>query len=109
MNPRQPYINNVDIIDNLPTDRDLPSHQEIQILDSLFKEKYDTMTKILSGTKDVIIIGLVFLIFNLPQIDEIIKKFFPASVNSVYILVGIRVFLFMLCYFIIKNLYLVKK
>ena len=34
----------------------------------------DLIQKLLSGTKDVLIIGFIFLLFSLPQFDELLKK-----------------------------------
>ena len=51
-----------DNIDNLPVDKNIPSHSEIQIVDSVFKQKYTFFEKILSGTKDILIVGLLFLL-----------------------------------------------
>lgn len=96
-------------IDTLPTDKNVPNHAEIQIVDSLFKEQHTTIQKLLEGTKDVFIIGVLFLVISLPQSEGIIKRFFPSSENSIYIMLGIKCLLFMLAYFVVKNMYLVKK
>jgi hypothetical protein len=99
---------NSDLIDTLPTDQTMPSHAEIQIVDTLFKQN-STVQKLLSGTQDVLVVGLLFLLFSLPQIDMMIKKFVSSSNNSEYILLGIKCLLFMLVYFLVKNMYLAKK
>lgn len=98
-----------DVITNLPVDQSIPTHTEIQILDTLFKQKQGTIQRVFSGTKDVLIIGFLFILFSLPQIDELIKKFAPSAENSPYILMLVKTVLFMVAYFIIKNMYLVRK
>lgn len=103
------FDNNSDSIDALPTDQNNPTHAEIQIIDQLFKQKHSIVQKILSGTKDVLVIGFVFLLFSLPQFDEFLKKLIPTTENSPYILVAIKAVLFAFVYFLVKNLYLVRK
>lgn len=98
-----------DVIDNLPTDQTVPSHNEIQILDTLFRQKQGTVNHILSQSKDILIVGLLFVIFSLPQIDSIIIKFVPSAEQSPYIAVMIKCLMFMFVYFVLKNWYLVRK
>lgn len=98
-----------DPIQNLPTDPSPPSPSESQILDTLFKEKQGAVQKVLDGTKDILVAGLLFILFSLPQTDEYIRKFFPALATSPYILLFCKALAFMLIFFIIKNMYLVRK
>lgn len=98
-----------DVIDNLPTDQTVPSHNEVQILDTLFRQKQGTMQHILVHSKDVLIVGFLFVIFSLPQIDTLIEKFVPATASSPYILILIKCLLVMAIYFILKNWYLGRK
>jgi len=98
-----------DIIDNLPIDQSTPSHNEIQLVDTLFQKQKTMLQMIMSESKDVILIGFLFLLFLLPQIDEIIKKIIYSANNSEYILMISKVLLFMLAYFLLKNMYLVRK
>lgn len=103
------FDNNSDNINTLPTDQNNPTHAELQIVDQLFKQKHGTVQKILSGTKDVVIIGLVFLLFSLPQFDSLLKSFIPATEKSSYILITVKAVLFAFVYFLVKNVYLVRK
>lgn len=98
-----------DSIDNLPTDKNAPTHSEIEIVDTLFKEKQTTVQKLLEGTKDVLVLGFLFILFSLPQCDDIVYKFVPSAISSPYILVVVKAVAFMFIYFLIKNLYLVRK
>lgn len=97
-----------DIIENLPVDNSVLSHNEIRIVDQLFQRKKGLFDKILSNFKDILIIGTIFIFFSIHFIDDLIKKFIPSSNNSQYILIGVKTFLFMISYFIVKNLYLVQ-
>lgn len=98
-----------DRLDILPTDQNNPTHSEIQIIDTLFKQKHKTIRKILEGTQDILIAGVLFIILSLPQIDQIIKNAIPMTANSDTILLGIKSLCFMILFFIIRNLYLVRK
>jgi hypothetical protein len=115
MSINQPRItfgtNNIsgDIIDNLPTDQSAPSHNEIQLVDTLFQKQKTMLELIMTESKDVIVVGFLFLLFLLPQSDEIIKKFIHSANNSEYILMISKVLIFMLAYFILKNMYLVRR
>lgn len=99
---------NGDDINLLPVDENPPSHEEIEIVEKFFKQKMTTFQKIMSHTKDVLIVGILFILFSLTQIDDIIVKFIP-SAQSPYILLLIKAGFFMLVYFILKNWYLSRK
>ena len=98
-----------DYLNQLPIDKTTPTHNEIMIVDNLFKEKKGTFDKILEKTKDILVLAIFFIIFSLPQVDSLIKKFISVTNNSIYILIGIKASLFAISYFIIKNIYLVRK
>lgn len=97
-----------DPINTLPIDQIQPSTSEMQIIESLFKQQKN-INKLLSSTQDILLIGLLFIIFNIPQTDSIINKIFPTTTTSPYILLSIKTLIFMSSYFILKNIYLVRK
>lgn len=101
--------NSSDFIESLPTDKNPPTHTEIQIVDSLFKQQHTIIQKILVESKDVILVGFLFLLFSFPQIDDLIRKYIPSTETSIYIFIFSKTLLFMACYFLIKNMYLVRK
>ena len=103
------YDSNSDAIDILPTDQNIPTHSEIQIVDQLFKQNHTTIQKILIGLKDIIIVGILFLCFITPQFDDVLKRFVPSTESSPYILMFIKTLLFSFAYFLVKNIYLVRK
>ena len=108
INLSQPSLEG-DIIENFPVDQTIPSHNEIRIVDTLFKKKKSLFDRILQHTKDILIIGALFVIFSLPFIDGLIKKFIPITNKSQYIFIGIKTLMFMFSYFLIHNLYLARK
>ncbi len=101
--------NNEDPIDALPVDQNPPSQSEIQILDTLFKQTHTTTRKIFEGTKDVMLVGFLYILFSLPQIDTFVYKIAPSSQASPYILLFVKSLIYMLVYFVIKYMYLVRK
>jgi len=98
-----------DVIETLPVDQNPPSHNEMQILDTLFRKSNGTMQKLFDGTKDVMLVGLLFILLSIPQIDDVIRQFVPSTANSPYILILVKAICFMLLYFVIRNMYLVRK
>lgn len=98
-----------DVIEQLPADMSVPSHNEIRIVDQLFQQKKGIFDRILGQTKDIVVLGVLFIVLSLPFVDNLIRKFVTAAGTSPYILIGIKALLFVFTYFIIKNLYLARK
>lgn len=109
MSNNQPSVNFEipgDVLTNLPTDQTVPSHNEIQILDTLFKQKQGNIKHILHHSKDVLIVGILFLAVSLPQVDKLLIKFIPSTEKSPYILLLVKSIMMMVLYFVAKNWYL---
>jgi hypothetical protein len=98
-----------DKIDQLPIDQTVPSHNEIRIVDSLFQQKKGIVDKILNNLKELLIIGILFIAFYLPSVNEMIQKLVPLTSTSPYILLGVKTICVMILYFIINNFYLSRK
>jgi len=98
-----------DNIADLPIDNTQPNHEELRIVNTLFKEHKNTINTLVVEMKDLLIIGILFILLSLPQVDSIIQKVIPASVNSIYVLVGIKALIIMLGFWLIKYFYLSKK
>lgn len=98
-----------DKIEQLPIDQTVPSHNEIRIVDSLFQQKKGIVDKILNNLKELLIIGILFIAFSLPSVDEMIRKLVPPTSTSPYILLGVKTICVMMLYFIINNFYLSRK
>ena len=98
-----------DDINQLPSDESVPSYNEVRIVDKFFQQKKSIFDRILHQTKDIVILGALFIILSLPFVDNIIKKFVTITTTSPYILLGIKALIFVIVYFIIKNVYLVRK
>lgn len=105
----QSYQQNADIIGELPIDQSVPSHNEINMVNTLFKQNKSIIYNILDEIKSSILIGILFIIFSLPQIDEFIKKIIPAYAGSMYILLIVKAVILVIIFYLINNLYLMKK
>ena len=95
-----------DIIEQLPSDQTVPSHNEIRLVETLFQQKKTIVDKILTNTKDILIIGLLFIVISLQPVDELIKKFITITESSPYILIVVKALLLMILYFVVSNFYL---
>ena len=83
---------NSDLISDLPVDKNEPTPSEIQIIDTIFKKHKKTMNSIFLEAKESLIVGILFVIFSIPVVDSVIKRFIPSSNNSSYILLLIKIF-----------------
>lgn len=102
-------IQNGDIISDLPADETQPSHNEIRIVNALFKEHNNTLTAILKEGQDAILVALLFIILSFPQIDDMIKRFLPVTEKSEYFLIGFKALIIMILFWIVKHYYLARK
>lgn len=98
-----------DIIDNLPVDESIPSQNELQILDTLFKKQLSIFERLLHECKDILLAGFLFIIFSTPQSDTVLLKIVPQVQNSYYIRIIAKCVCFMFVYFVIKNLHLARR
>lgn len=105
-------ISNADLIKNLPTDKVQPSPDEIQMMDILFKNTSSSsygINNLLTELKDVLTLGILFILFSIPQLDTLFNKFIPITSTSPYILILSKTGFIMMFYWIIKHFYLMKK
>lgn len=109
--PGLPYQSQIkgDLIGDLPSDQTVLSHNEIRIVDTLFKQQQGVIEKILTNSKDVLLVGSLFMVFSLKPVDEFILKMIPFARNSEYSLLIVKTILIMVIFFLLKNLHLVRK
>ena len=98
-----------DPIIQLPTIGTQPNQQEIEIVNSLFQKHGNDIETIVSELKDSIIAGLIFIVLSLPQVDQLIKSFFPSISESPIILTVVKAIIFIILFYFIKNYALSKK
>ena len=99
-----------DDINMLPVDKNPPSVNEIHLVNSLFTEQNKgVLNTVLVEGKDAFLVGILFVLFSLPQVDELLFKLIPSSKNSIYILLGIKAIFIAVLWWIIKYFYLSRK
>jgi hypothetical protein len=95
-----------DDLSTLPTNNVIPAQSDIHMANTLFGENKTITDKLLHEGKDVIIVGLLFIILSMDYIDELVKKFIPVTVNSQYFLLIVKAVMMMLLYWVAKHFYL---
>lgn len=100
---------NADPIEQLPLDKSNPSHNEIQLLDMVFKQEQSTISKVASEMKIYIVLVVLYVLLALPQFDEYLSKLLPSISESFYMITVIKGFLLMITFYFISNLYTVRK
>ena len=100
---------NADSISDLPINQSQPSHNEIKLVDSLFKKHSSTIGNITKEFKDSILLGILFLIISLPQVDDIFKKYISVTNNSIYMLLLVKTIFFIIAIWLLRNSNLLKK
>jgi hypothetical protein len=100
---------NSDLLSSLPTDKSPPTNDEIQAINLIFKQNKTSIGVIFSELKESLLVGILFILFCIPQIDDLIKRFIPITQNSVYILILLKSILVMCLFWILKHFYLAKK
>lgn len=94
-----------DDIESLPLDKNYtPSKTETDIVDMLFgKTKSESVIKEL---KELVLIAILFFVFSLKNVDDLILKVLPVTQNSVYYLIGVKTIAFSVLFWLVKNFYL---
>tara|TARA_Y100000389_G_scaffold90928_1_gene87521 strand:+ start:7716 stop:8042 length:327 start_codon:yes stop_codon:yes gene_type:complete len=98
-----------DSLDNLPTDKTEPSHDEMEIINTLFEEHKNSIDLIVEESKDSVLIALLFVIFSLDQVDSFIKRAIPITEKSPYILVGVKTVIFVSTFWLVNHFYLSRQ
>lgn len=101
--------NSYDIIDQLPVDNQLPTHEEINLINTIFKKEKTNIEKILEEFKSVIFIGILYILLSLIYVDNFIKSILPITLKYPYIIILIKAIILMLVVWIINNYWLLKK
>ena len=92
-----------DPIRSLPTDKSNPNHEELTIVNTLFHEHSEGISKIANEMKDAIVAGILFMIFSLPQIDNLLRSVLSFTQNSPIILTVVKGLLFTLVFYFVMN------
>ena len=104
-----PSLSNADHISQLPADQTQPSHNELMIVNSLFKNHGNAINAVFKEIQDAVLVGILFIVLSLPQIDDMIKKMLPMTQNSIYILLLVKAITIIALFWLIKHFYLSRK
>jgi len=100
-----------DSIENLPTDKDEPNPNEIQLSRTLFKqieEKNSVIQKTLSGSKELVVLFLLFILFASPLLDKTVRKVINVD-EMPYLLLIIKGTVLCFVYFVLMNINLMRR
>lgn len=98
-----------DPVKMLPVDEAPPTDGEVYILNKYFRTESSGMEKLLDGSQEIILVGILYLLISLPMVDMYIQKYIPATNSSLYVLYGVKALILMLLFFVIRNWGLVRK
>lgn len=102
------YNQDGDNLESLPVDQQQPSENELEMINKLFKSNKSVIGKVAGEFKELVIVGILFLLFSSSLFDSTIKKLIPATENNQYIFIGVKLLLLMIFYWVIKNFGLIK-
>lgn len=98
-----------DPIDQLPSDKLQPNPNELQIIDTLFKNNRRSIDIILTELKDAVIVGVIVVLLSLPQFQQLINRLIPITNTSPYILILIKALFAILLFWVLKFFSLARK
>lgn len=97
-----------DILNDLPTDNNPVDPDDLKMVNNIFKKNQGFFNKISTEIKDPLIGAILFLVLSLPFVNKILTKV-PIFAKSQYILFFGKMLLFMILFWIMKNIGLSKK
>jgi hypothetical protein len=100
-------MNYQDTIEKLPVEETTPNQEQLALAMSIFDYEKE-MNCVLSEFKESVIIVILFIIFSLPQLDEMLKKYIPPLKNQVF-LVGFKCTCVIFLYYMFKNYQVIKQ
>ena len=95
-----------DYIKNLPTDTTVATINEMNSVNTLFQENKKSIKTLCSGTKDIIIAGILFFVFTLPFINSILGYCLNFVNNSSLLMNITKTVIFMVVLFFSQNFFL---
>ena len=97
-----------DLLNSLPVDETPLNHDEIHILQTLFKdENVRDLSTIFIELKDAVIGGVLFAILSSSKVDDMMRRFMPNK--SHIIMICVKTLIFIGLFWIIVNFALAKR
>ena len=91
-----------DYIEQLPTDESEPNVDELYLVNTMFSNNDDT-ARVFDNFKETIVVGFLFILLNMPFINNIIKSSLRFTENSFTIFVFVKAIICMILFFVINN------
>lgn len=94
-----------DLLDKLPTDSSIPNHQEIQVVNELFKKHDKSFFTVVNEFKNPLICGLVYIILALPISTNGINYLIPSIEKNPenLFMILIKTLIFVIIIYYIQN------
>lgn len=97
-----------DRLETLPVDDSFVEPPDIHLVEQIFKENKEGVGKIASELKPILLVGIIYVLMSIPQVDEIIKKFLPFTRNSTFMFIGFKALVIMILLYFFSNLKVIK-
>jgi len=97
-----------DSLSELPVHQRAPTQEEVQIINTLFKQEKNTIIVLLREFKDSIMVGVLFGIFSSEQVDKLLRKVSPRLDNSPILLLLSKCLLIGIVFWLLKHYMLAK-
>ena len=75
-----------DLIEKLPTDSIVPSHEEIEYVNVLFKKNPTLLDRLKLESKNIVLLAILFIVVSLPIVDKFILNLSPVFNNWMYLI-----------------------
>tara|TARA_A100001011_G_C14146793_1_gene772237 strand:+ start:102 stop:410 length:309 start_codon:yes stop_codon:yes gene_type:complete len=100
-----------DALSRLPVDSTIPNHDEISMVNELFKKHGSTMDKVIDEFRSPIIYTLIFIVLSLPISTRAVNYLFPSILNEDGNLFTIlaKAIVFIILVYVVQNYTHVKK
>ena len=100
-----------DIIEQLPSDNTYISDSDKKLINDIFQPLHTTENKkgissVFSELKSSIIIGIIFFIISLPQMDSVFKRIINST--NIYVYLLMKMVIFIIVVWMLKNFNLIK-
>lgn len=91
-----------DEIDNLPVDKSMPTPQEEQLMNMLFKEEKKNVY--VEKIREIVMMAGFFILFTLIP-DSLIAGFLPPYIAGLsYVVMGVKAIVLAVLHYVVKNL-----
>ena len=95
-----------DSIDTLATDDSKPSQQELIDFNSVFSQSITTTVSLFDRVKGLWVLCILFALFQFKEFDDFLRKLFPFTNISNYLLIGVKSVIFCFFFFILQLIHL---